>query len=326
MTTLNPSPFSLEALLKRLFSELERPGAPTKIMEDWQALGVLLQLYQMLQQVAVEGEKRGLPPVAFLVTMTQSQSNIAYNEAIRVRATLASGISEEMGLEALWTRSQEIHDVTPITPYVAYILYVHRRLFAWDVRSALPALAHLPEIHRQLGLLSRGPQEARAHRRAAFRKLSLQDRAEVVHDALTSDIFEPGRKRVPLKGLLVKGGINVLDTGGMVDPFRVFRSFDACLGLGRTAETPTSALSESGRYIYDNASFQPSKSLPEDFEDQIQEWTASLHAAEKAAVQHFLRAKAQDIPLKAYCAHHSLSYQAIHKAARRGLMHLRKNS
>jgi hypothetical protein len=228
-----------------------------------------------------------------------------------------------MNFEALWTRYQEIHEIAPLSPYVAYVLYVHRRLFAWDIRSVLPALAHRPELHRELGLLTRGPQQARDHRRAAYRKLSTEERAEVIHDALTSDIFESDRKRVPLKGLLVNGGVTVLNTGDRVDPFGVFRSFDAGLGIGRTTETPVSALSEPEQRIYHSYAPQAPDPSLEDIEDQIQQSTAPLHGAERVAVQHFLRAKAQGISLKAYCRQHSLSYKSIQQAAKRGFRRLR---
>jgi hypothetical protein len=324
MTTPSPSPFSFEAMLGSFFSALERPDAPPTTMEDWQALGVLLLLRPILQKAAEEGDRRRIPPAAFLVTLDQYQGHIAYNETIRVRGTLASGMSEDIGFEALWTRYQELHDVAPLTPCLAYVLYVQRRLFAWDVRSVPPALAHHPELHRELGLFSRGPQEARAHRWAAFRRLSPQERAEVVRDALTSAIFDPGRKCVPLKGLLVNGRVGVLDTGDVVEPFRFFRFFDAFLGIGRQTATTASALSKQDQHTYDTFSSPTPKPLSEDVEDQIQELTASLHGAEKAAVQHYLRAKAYDISLKDYCRQYSLPYKSLHKAVQRGLTHLRQ--
>jgi hypothetical protein len=73
MTNPSPSPFSLAALLKQLFNNLDRPDAPPKIMEEWQLVGVLLPLHSMLQQAFIEGEKRHIPPMALLVTLDQSQ-------------------------------------------------------------------------------------------------------------------------------------------------------------------------------------------------------------------------------------------------------------
>jgi hypothetical protein len=215
MTDPSPSPFSRKAVLHRFFSLLETLDAPPEIIEDWQSLGVLLLLWPLLEKVFVEGDRRRIPPAAFLVTLSQTEGHIAYNEGIRVRGTLISGLSEGMGFEALWSRYKEINDLTPLTPYLAYVLFVDRRLFAWDMRGALPILAHLPEVHRRLGLFSRGPKEARNHRWSAFSNLPPKERAEVVCDVLTSDIFESGRKRVPLKGMLVKGGAIILESGGV---------------------------------------------------------------------------------------------------------------
>jgi len=56
---------------------------------------------------------------------------------------------------------------------------------------------------------------------------------------------------VPLKGLLVNGGVTTLDTGDVIDPFRYLRYFDALLGIGRKAEIPASALSEQNQRMYD---------------------------------------------------------------------------
>ena len=81
--------------------------------------------------------------------------------------------------------------------------------------------------------------------------MSSERKREVIHDTLTSDLFEPGPKRVPLKGLLVNGGVTTLDTGDVIDPFRYLRYFDALLGIGRKAEIPASALSEQNQRMYD---------------------------------------------------------------------------
>ena len=153
MTDPSPSPFSRNAVLDRFFSVLETPDAPPTIMEDWQSLGVVSLLWPLLERAVVEGDRQRIPPAAFLVTLTQTEGHVAYNEAIQVRGTLISGTSEDMRFEALWSRYQEIHHVAPLIPYVAYVLHVHRRLFAWDVRSTLPMLAHLPETRRALGVI-----------------------------------------------------------------------------------------------------------------------------------------------------------------------------
>src|SRR5262245_25167400 len=107
-------------------------------MEDWQSLGIALSLLPLLRKVVDESERRRIPPIAFLITAGRSEGVIAFNHTIRVRCTLESGVSEEIGLKELWERYGEVWDIAPLTPFPAMIIYVKRRLLAWDIRSVLP--------------------------------------------------------------------------------------------------------------------------------------------------------------------------------------------
>jgi hypothetical protein len=309
--------------LKRFFRMLDTPNTPPKIMEDWQSLGVALHLCPILECVYEEGVRRQIPPLAFMVTVHGSfeapQGGLAFNETIRVHVTLTTGESSTMGFRELWTQPQDIQDVAPLTPCLLYVLYIHQRLLAWDFRSVLPAGVHLSEVQQELGLLARGPEMAKAHRRAAFWNLSDEERKQVIRDAVTSDIMEPGQKRVPLKGL-IRPGLHRLDTGDDPEPFRVFRYFDHLLGIGRKVATPESDLSPATRYIYGAA---PAPPLTEDMEEFIQHVTAPLPPKQRLAMQHWLRAKHLGFGFKEYCKKQLLPYKTVHKAAMDGLKALR---
>jgi hypothetical protein len=237
--------------------------------------------------------------------------------------TLPNGQSTALGFEELLRlleiQPQLIRAVEPLTSCLTFVLYVHDRLWAWDFRSVVSAMAGDRDVQPVWGLLSHGPEMAQVRRRRAFYALPESERAQVIRDAVTSDIMEPGRKRVPLRGLLHPGWHD-FDTGPDVDPFRVFRYFDAALGLGRKATTPESDLSMGDRLAYETAS---ASSLIEDAEDYIQHITASLPPKQRAAVQHWLRAKHLGVEFTAYCKQHSLHYKTVHKAAMDGLPALR---
>ena len=162
-------------------------------------------------------------------------------------------------------------------------------------------------------------------RRNTFWTLSAAEQAQVVHDAVTSDLMnlmEPDRMRVPLRGLLHAGGY-AFDTGEVLDPFRILRYFDAALGLGRKNETPECNLSDADRLAYDAAT---APALTEDIEEYILDVTASLPPKECYAIQHYIRAAHLHSYFKAYCTQNGLKYQTLHKAAMRGVKKLRANS
>ena len=204
-----------------------------------------------------------------------------------------------------------------------FFVSVHDRLLAWDVRSLVSAMAGDRAVHQALlhalGVFTCGPLPTRTRRRAAFYALPVEERVQVLRDAVTSDVLEPGRKRVPWRGLLHGGG-HSFDTGETPDPFRVSRYLDAALRLGRTPATPASALTPADHTLYTAA---PAPDVANDREDSIRDATASLPPGERTAVQHYWRAAHLGTDLKAYCAARGLEYGAVHKAARRGLDRLR---
>jgi hypothetical protein len=196
---------------------------------------------------------------------------------------------------------------------------------AWDVRSALHAAANHPKFPLKRTLLevhaplrNRKTRDAatriRARRHATFDPLSEAEKTEIIRDVLTEDFFDSHpRKRVPLRGLIIRGQPPLLDSGEEVNPFRLYTAFDGILRDRYRddvpAEAPVAASTD-----------------PENIEDLIAEATSSLPSGpRKTAMQHRIRAKLFGMPLKEYCQKGGFSYAAVQKAAKRGEQHLRKH-
>jgi hypothetical protein len=301
------------------------------LLEAWQVHGVIRHLRLILAKAHDGGHSSPFPPLAEMVTTygppDAPRCEVAYGGAIRVCVTVSTGHTTPMGFWELWTllwhQPQLLQAVEPLTPALTFYLYVHDRLLAWDLRSLVCAMAGDHAAHQDLlhvlGVFTCAPHPAvLARRREAFYARPVEERAQVLRDAVTSDVMEPGRQRVPLRGLLHAGG-HRFETGETLDPFRVSRYLDAALGLGRRAATPVSALAPADQARYAAA---PAPHLDDDSEDLIQHATALLPPKERAAVRHYWQAAHLGADLKAYCADHELDYDAVQKAAKRGLARL----
>ena len=260
-----------------------------------------------------------MPPPAVLVTVEPPAealtATVAWVWDIQVRATLPDGQRLSLGCaDLVWhlmTHPALIRDVEPVTPSLAFVLYVHDLLWAWDFRALGVALAG----NVATTLLRMGDEPVKAKRARAYDALAAYEQAQVLHDVVTADLFlAPQRLRVPLRGIL-HAGWHAFDTGDVADPFRLLRYFEAALGVGRRTATPVSALTPADAARY-HAS--PAPACPDDIEDFIQDLTATLPAQERLALQHWLRAKHLGIDFQAYCAQLGLPHEATRKAALRG--------
>jgi hypothetical protein len=244
---------------------------------------------------------------------------VAWLQDIQVRATLETGQVTTLGYYdlcyVLVTRPTLIRAVEPIRPSLAFVLYLHDRLWAWSFAAL--AVAWAGDVRGPL--LHMGPPQVQAKRWRAFDALAAHEQAQVLRDTVTADLFlEPKRLRIPLQGIL-HAGWHHFDTGTLADASRLFTCFDQALGVDRkatTATTPVSALTPAGQAQYLQAAV-PAQT--DDLEDAIQDLTATLSPKERAATQHWLRAKVQGRDFRDYCARLDLPYEASRKAAQRGL-------
>jgi hypothetical protein len=250
---------------------------------------------------------------------------MVYAEGIRVRVTGPDGHDRVMGywelFTLLWHDPQQIRAIDPLTPRLAFALYLHDQLVAWDVRPVLCGAADSPTLHALWGLRTWGPPQAVAARQAALRALSPDEQRRILADAVILDTLEPGRERVPLRGLCHRGWHD-FDTGGDPDDFfRVFRYLDAALRAERRAPTPEATLAAHDQQTYRTAI---APTVPEDIEDFILHITKELPPGQRDALRHWLRAQHLGVSFNAYCAQHGLSYKTVDKAMREGLDTLRK--
>ena len=93
-------------------------------MEAWQNLGVALLIMPVIQKAIAEAERRKISPDAFLVSLTDSEGIISFNQTVQVRCKLDSGVSELFHFSELWERYGEVQDVEPLIPCLAHVLCV----------------------------------------------------------------------------------------------------------------------------------------------------------------------------------------------------------
>jgi hypothetical protein len=244
---------------------------------------------------------------------------VAWLTDVQVRATLETGQVTRLGYcdlcYLLVTRPSLIQAVEPIHSSLAFVLYLHDLLWSWDFRAL--AVSWAPTLASRL--LRMGHDQAQTKRQRAFWPLAAHERAQVLHDVVTADLFlGSARLRLPLQGIL-HAGWHHFDTGTLADPFRLLRYFDAALGVDRKAATPESALTPAGQTRYLTAR---APTVADDVEDVIQDLTATLPPRERGATTHLLRARYQGHDFRDYCAQERLPYEATRKAAQRGCTRL----
>jgi|SoiMethySBSTD1v2_1073268.scaffolds.fasta_scaffold03201_13 hypothetical protein len=293
---------------------------------DERQLQGLVRFFQALLLPAHHADPTApMPPPAVMVTVYEPAeaptATVAWLGDIQARVTLLDGQRPTLSCtDLLWylfTQPALIRGVEPVTPSLAFILYVHDLLWTWDFRPL--GVAHADALTSML--LHMGPTPAQAKRQRAFGTLDEPEQQQIMRDVATQDLFlTPKRLRVPLRGLL-HAGWHDFDTGELADPFRLLRYLDAALRVNRTTATPESALTRADQARYQTT---PAPACPDDIEDVIQGLTATLPPQERKAVQHLLRAKHQGRDFKAYCAQHALPYDTTRKAAERGCTHLRR--
>ena len=287
---------------------------------DERQLQGLVRFFQALLLPAHQADPTApMPPPAVMVTVYEPAeaptATVAWLGDIQARVTLLDGQRPTLSCtDLLWylfTQPALIRGVEPVTPSLAFILYVHDLLWTWDFRPL--GVAHADALTSML--LHMGPTPAQAKRQRAFGTLAVQEQQQIMRDVATQDLFlTPKRLRVPLRGLL-HAGWHDFDTGELADPFRLLRYFDAALGVDRKTATPESALTPADQARY-HAATAPQCS--DDMEDVIQDLTAALPPQERTATQHWLRAETIRQEFRAYCAQHGLDYDTTLQAALRG--------
>jgi hypothetical protein len=297
-------------------------------LEEWQTQAVIqLILRPLLARARAADDRYAWPPPAVMVITygpTEAPTGqVAYTGAIRVLVTFPNGEATALGFEELWTllerHPERIRAVEPLTTALTFILYLHDRLLAWDIRNLVVASTDDPEVRQSWGRLGCGPTPARDRRLDALALFSEEERAQVLRDTIIRDVMEPGRKRVPLRGLEHRGGAS-FETGTAFQPFRVLKYLDDLLGLDRKAAIPEHALSRKDRRTYETAAAPP---LRAEREAGLPAAVAALPPQQHAAVLHWLRAREQGLTLKEYCSRASLNYKTVDKAYRDGLTTLR---
>jgi hypothetical protein len=290
------------------------------LLDDWQIQGVISFLCILVQK-AHEGEQP-LPvtPLAEMITtygpLADPRGQVAYDGAIHVCVTLQGGNPTAMGFWELSTilssQPQLIRKVEPLASSLTFMLHVYGRLLAWDVRSVVSEmagdLAIQEDLLKALGVLTCGPAEARIRRREQFYARAAAERAQVLRDAVSSEILAPGRKRVPLRGLL-HAGLHAFDSGETRKPFRLFTYVDAELRRGRKAPLPTQDVSSATRSAA--------------ADEYLQSLIATLPAKEAQAMQLSLQAQHEDRDLKDLCNRYGHKYRTIHQALQRAIKRLR---
>jgi hypothetical protein len=249
---------------------------------------------------------------------------VAWLWDIQVRLTLPDGQRLPLWCAALLGCLQAqpalIRGVEPLTPSLAFVLYVHDQLLAWDFTPLI--VAHADDLTTTL--LTWGDKKRREQRRRAFWARAAEERRQVLHDTVTAYLFEPGRLRLPMRGLL-HAGWHDFGTGAIRRPSQILRYFDAALGHRRQTATPESALTPADQAQSLAPPGPPAPPWPDESEDLIQDLTASLPLQERLALQHRLRAELQGLDFTDYCAQEGLPYEATRKAARRGRAQLRRS-
>jgi hypothetical protein len=290
-------------------------------LEAWQLDTIDLVLDALVQKAHEGADPLPFPPLAEMITTygppTDPRGQVASDGAIHVCVTLPTGAVTTMGFWELWTilwsQPQLIHAIEPLTDCLTFLLQVHGRLLAWDLRSLVSASAGDLTIQRELltalGLFTCGPADARTRRRAQFYRLSTEERTLLLRDVVTDEMLAPGRKRVPLRGL-IHAGFRRFDTGETRQPFRLFHYFDAELRRRQQAPLPER----------DRAAAARSDADAEYLQDRI----ATLPPKEADAMRLYLEAQRQGLDLKAYCQRSGLPYPTIHQALRRGIRRLRQ--
>jgi hypothetical protein len=123
-------------------------------------------------------------------------------------------------------------------------------------------------------------------------------------------MLAPGRKRVPLTGL-IHAGFHRFDTGETRQPFRLFAYFDAELRRRQQAPRPERGLASAVRSDADA--------------EYLQDLIATLPPKETQAMRHYLAAQHQGFDeFTAYCQHDGHNYNTLHQALQRALKHLRQ--
>jgi hypothetical protein len=291
----------------------------------WQIDTIDLVLNALVQKAHEGGHPLPVPPLAEMVTTygppTDPRGQVAYDGAIRVCVTLPDDTQTQVGFWELWTllwsQPQRIRAVEPLTDCLTFILHVHDRLLAWDLRSLVSASAGDLTIQREfltaLGLFTCGPADARIRRREQFyHRLSTEERALLLRDVVTDEMLAPGRKRVPLRGL-IHAGIQSFDTGETRQPFRLFRYFDAALRRRLRAPRPERGLISAVRGDADA--------------EHLQDLIATLPPQEAQAMQLYLESQHRGFAtFKAFCQHYGHNYNTRHQALQRAIEHLRPPS
>jgi hypothetical protein len=234
------------------------------------------------------------------------------------------------------------------------------RLLAWDFRSA-PVHATDAQVEawlarlRGIGARTQAPNSpgwhARQAREVALMEMEPSERRAVLREVMADELVDPARRRLALRGLLQAGAPPFWDAGGTEAPLGTLQRPDATLRAQRPDHTTVSqgapqARGEQGQRrprvpvvhepfdetmhtIMDEstAALLPT-SLPDrvsaHIEKMIHARTAGLQGREREALQHRLRAQAQDVDFRRYCADRGLPYRAMRRAAARGWQRLKK--
>jgi hypothetical protein len=234
------------------------------------------------------------------------------------------------------------------------------RLIAWDFRGA-PMHATDAQINELLarirGVGARQPlnspgAHARRAREALLAQVEAPEQRAALRQALADELLLDAVSRRPvLRALLQAGAPPIWDAGGAEASPGLLRRVDVALRQQHPEHTTTSSEGSQrrgerrrrGSHVpvmeepFDEALHSMTEestaallptSLPElvpaHIEKMIHARTAGLQGREREALQHRLRAQAQDVDFRTYCADRGLAYRALRRAASRGWQRLKK--
>jgi hypothetical protein len=289
------------------------------LLDERQVQGLVRFFQSLLLPAHGADPTAPMPPPAVLVTVyapaAAPTATVAWLGDIQVCATLPDGQRMPLScpdlLWSLMTQPAIIRGVEPVTPYLAFVLYVHDLLWAWDFTPL--GVAHADALTTTL--LRWGPTPRRERRSGVFWALPAGERRQVLHETVSDYLLEAGRLRIPMRGIL-HAGWHDFGTGKIRKPSQILRYFNAALRRRRQTDTPASALPPAAQARY---SAQATPPHPDDIEDYIQHLTAALPPQEQWAVRHWLRAVDRDLDFHTYCVQEGVPYAAARRAARRGL-------